>query len=408
MAAISWGELDITIQVVAQNYYPDNFRINDITAELVRQGHTVRVLTGLPDYSTSTVPKDYRFFRNRHQIVDGVAVTRVFTVARRKGVFFRILSYMSFMLTASLNLSFCLHPQSDVIFVYQLSPVFQILPAVVLKRRTKKLLAVYCCDLWPESMKAWGLTEKTLAFKLVKLFSAWLYRQADIVAITSRPFKEYLQNVCGVEESKIVYLPQHCEDDYAEIACQYEDNKCVDFLFAGNIGAVQDVDVILQAVARIKTKKLYRVHIVGDGSELEACKALAAQLAITERVIFHGRYPIEKMKDFYRLADCFLLTLRGGDFIGMTLPSKAQSYLCAGKPIVAAIDGAGYELITDANCGEAAVAGDINGLASKMTTIIENTEEYKAKGYNGRQFYEQHFTKQIYVDNLLCILRGSN
>ena len=53
------------ILVVSQNYYPDNFRINDITAELVKKGHKVTVLTGLPDYTTGKIPEEYHFFQEK-------------------------------------------------------------------------------------------------------------------------------------------------------------------------------------------------------------------------------------------------------------------------------------------------------------------------------------------------------
>lgn len=53
----------MNILVVSQYFYPENFRINDVAAALAEQGHRVKVLTGLPDYASSKVPREYRFFR---------------------------------------------------------------------------------------------------------------------------------------------------------------------------------------------------------------------------------------------------------------------------------------------------------------------------------------------------------
>lgn len=394
------------IQIVSEYFYPDNFRINDITQELVRKGNRVKVLTGLPDYATGYIPKEYRGFKKRKEIIFGAEIMRVSMTARRKGIIHRILNYGTFLLTSTLHALFSRKPDCDVIFVYETSPVFQALPAIVWKKRTGKKLVLYCLDIWPESIKAWGVGENNPVFKLVKAFSGWLYRQCDVVAITSAPFRDYLVKVCGVDNNKIAYLPQHAEDDYIHIACQYEENNCVDFLFAGNIGAVQNVDVILQATAYIATDRPFKVHIVGDGSELNYCKRSAEELALGEKVVFHGRHPLSAMKEFYKMADCFVLTLRGGDFIGMTLPAKAQGYLCAGKPLVAAIDGAGYDMIKEADCGEAVCAGNAIDLATAMTKIIDEHEIYRKKGYNGRRFYEKNYTKEIYIKNLLNIFEG--
>ena len=52
------------ILVVCQHFYPENFRINDITYELVKKGHDVTVLTGLPNYPEGKVFKGYHFFHD--------------------------------------------------------------------------------------------------------------------------------------------------------------------------------------------------------------------------------------------------------------------------------------------------------------------------------------------------------
>lgn len=394
------------IQIVSEYFYPDNFRINDIVLALTKQGHAVSVLTGLPDYATGYIPCEYHKFQRRKENILGADVHRVSMMARRTGTLFRMLNYGTFLFTSTLYALFTKRPNCDVIFVYETSPIFQALPAIVFKKRTKKKLVLYCCDLWPESMKAWGIQESNPIFKAVKWISGWIYRQCDIVAITSTPFRSYLTTVCGVDDQKIVYLPQHAEDDYADIACQYEDNDCIDFVFAGNIGSVQNVDIILRASAKINVDKHFMVHIVGDGSELENCKQLATELNLNSNIIFHGRYPLSEMKQFYKITDCFLLTLRSGDFIGKTLPAKAQGYLCAGKPIVAAIDGAGREMIEESDCGEVVAASDVDGLALSMTKVIDNFDFYKTKGKNGRKFYEQNYTKEIFMRHLLNILEG--
>lgn len=395
----------MNIFIVSEYFYPDAFRINDIVSELVLRGHQVRVLTGLPDYTASRIPKQYKFFRRRREMFSGAQVTRVPTIARRKGVLFRALSYGSFILSASAYALFARKKGCDVVWVYQTSPVFQAIPAVLLRKRWRCKLALYCCDLWPESLKAWDVPEQSLLYRMVGRLSGALYRACDEVSISSEPFSGYLREVCGVQETRISYLPQHAEDLYKGICGKYEENGCIDFLFAGNIGAVQDVECIIRACKGMRTEKRYCVHIVGDGSSLEACKTLAEELGLDESQLrFHGRHPVEEMERFYTLADCFLLTLRGGDFIGMTLPSKAQGYLSAGKPIAAAIDGAAAQMMIQADCGKGAPAGDSEGLARAMDDIADHFEQYKEKGRNGRQFYENHYTKEKFMDSLMGLL----
>lgn len=394
------------ILVVSQCFYPDDFRINDIVDSLVREGHSVRVLTGLPDYATSRVPREYRFFKKRRERWHGAEIVRVPTVQRRSGVLFRALNYVSFAFWGLLYVRIC--PKDvDVVFSYQTSPVLQAIPAVSFKKRAKIPLVLYCCDLWPESLKAWNVSENDPLFRLIHRISRRLYGSCDTVAITSKPFREYLREIDGVGDSRIVYLPQHAEDLYGDICGVYEDNGCTDFLFAGNIGAVQNVGCIVRAAAEIHTDAPFLVHIVGSGSAYDDCVALARQFGVTDRVIFHGKFPLSEMKRFYTMADCFLLTLRGGDFIGMTLPAKTQGYLCAGKPVVAAADGAVSGLIKEADCGDCVPAGDWKALAEAMTAVIADPEKYREAGRNGRRYFEEHFTRDIFMRSLTEILNGA-
>ena len=394
----------MNILIVSEYFYPDDFRINDIVCELVKMGHQVKVLTGLPDYTTSRIPKEYKWFRRRHEVYHGAEVVRVPTIARRSGLLFRVLNYGSFVISSYLYASFCRKKEIDVIFVYQTSPVFQAYPAKRLKKRTGKPLVLYCCDLWPESMKAWHVGEESLPFRVVKRISSRLYQACDRIAVTSTPFEGYLEDTCGVPEERISYLPQHAEDLYHDICGEYEDNGCIDFLFAGNIGAVQNVDCIIRAIPFVNTDKPYHIHIVGDGSELEACRSLASELGVERQITFHGRFPLSEMNRFYRMADCFLLTLRGGDFIGLTLPAKSQGYLSAGKPILGAIDGAASEMIREADCGECVPAGDYRALGEKISQMVENFAPYIEKGKNGRRFYEENYTKETFMRSLIKLL----
>lgn len=392
------------ILIVSQYFRPDNFRINDIAAALAEEGHTVRVLTGLPDYATSRVPEEFSWFRRRKERWNGVDIVRVPIIARRDGKFFRALNYASFAVTGWLYAKFC-KKQYDVVISYETSPIMQSIPAVAYKNRAKVPLLLYCCDIWPECLKAWNVAENSALFRSMYALSRWIYNEADLVPVTSRPFAAYLREVNAVPAEKIVYLPQHAEDIYADICGQYEDNGCVDFLFAGNIGAVQDVECIVRAAAFLPAETGWCIHIVGDGSQRAACEQLAAELGVGEHVLFHGKFPLAQMRRFYLLADCFLLTLRGDTAIGMTLPAKAQGYISAGKPIVAAINGAAADMIREADCGLCVPAGDAEQLAQAMREVLAQPALYRKKGQNGRQFYERNYTKTRFMQSLNGLLR---
>lgn len=389
----------MNIFVISQNYYPDNFRINDITASLVKRGHEVTVLTGLPDYATSKVPKKYKKFKKRKETIEGVSVIRVPIIARRRGAVFRSLNYLSFALTAALYCRFK-RLDFDVIYVYEVSPVTMAYPAVILKKKTKKKLFLYCLDLWPESVKVFGIKEQSIAYGMIHHLSKKLYQKCDRIAVTSKPFMDYLHQQNQIPRNKMVYLPQEADEAYLTMDLKPLDNKIVDFVFMGNIGKAQDVECIINAAEKIREVPDFKIHLIGDGSNYENCQKLVKDKSLDSIIQFYGRQPVEKMTAFYKLADACLLTLKCENYVGMTMPGKLQGYMAAGKPVIAAINGAAKEVIEAADCGLVTEAGNAEGLAVLLKAFIENPDRYVQCGEKGRHYFKAHFTIKTHLDQL--------
>jgi glycosyltransferase involved in cell wall biosynthesis len=387
------------ILVVSQYYYPEQFRINDICEQLVVDGHSVTVLTGLPNYPKGEIPNEYKWGKRRKEVVNGVNVIRSFEVARGKGAISLGLNYLSFMFSASLKI-LLMKKDFDLIFVYQLSPVTMVFPAIIAKKITKTPLYLYSCDIWPDSMKNIISDENNFIYMLVKRFSTYLYSNCDGIGITSKPFFQYFNEVHSIPLDKISYIPQHAEETYLSIN-ETEDNGVVDFVFMGNIGIAQDIDCVLDAVQQLENKLNFKVHFVGDGSYLENSKLVVKEKELFNHVIFHGRHPLHDMPKFYMLADACLLTLKGDSLVGLTMPSKLQGYMAAGKPIIGAINGSAQEVIKESKCGVCVNASDSEELAKAMQDFIENKYKYINCGDNGRKYFVENFTKKIYMEKLI-------
>lgn len=386
------------ILVICQYYYPEQFRINDICEQLVRDGHAVTVLTGLPNYPIGKVPDEYRWGKKRKEKINGVKVLRCFEIGRRMGAVGMALNYVSYMISASIKALF-LKKDFDIIFVYQLSPVTMTLPGVIIKKHSRKPLYLYCCDIWPDSIKNIISDESNFIYKIAKKFSRYLYSKCDAITVTSKPFIEYFNKEHLIPIERISYIPQHAEDIYLQMDFTPVDD-ITDFVFMGNIGITQDIECIIYAAEKIKHIRKFKIHFVGDGSCLEKSKALVQKKGLDDIVFFHGRYPLEKMPDFYRLADACLLTLKADNLIGLTMPSKLQGYMAAGKAIIGAINGAAQEVIMESQCGISVNASDSKALAEAMKDFIENPDKYKDCGKNGREYFKQHFTKDIFMKEL--------
>lgn len=390
------------IVIVGQYYWPENFLINDIAEDLVQRGHEVTVLTGLPDYATSVVPAEYKHGKNRDEVRNGVIIHRVPIIARHHGFFFRVLNYLSFWITSTMYAR-THHYEADVIMSYQTAPIFMGAGGIVLKKKLKKPLFFYCLDIWPDQMKIWGVNEKNPIFALVRRYCQYAYGAGDLVGITSRPFRRYLVEVNKVDDKKIVYLPQHSERMDVGENLTDPDKVQVDFIFAGNIGQQQNIECILKAISKVHTSKTYHVHIYGNGTSLESCKALASKLKINDKVTFYGRVTKEELKEIYPRMDAFLLTLCSESKIGFvanTVPAKLQGYMSAGKPIIAAVDGGAKEIIEECQCGIAVPADDVEGYAKAITEYIEHKERFVDCGERAKKYFDKNYDKKVVMDKL--------
>lgn len=387
------------ILVVCQYYFPEQFRINDICEQLVSKGHSVTVLTGLPNYPKGKIPIEYKWFKRRKEEINGVKVFRSYEIARGKSVLKLILNYLSYMISASIKIIFT-KKDFDIIFVYQLSPITMAIPAIVAKKITKKPIYLYSCDIWPESIKNIISNENSIVFRLLFKISSYIYKQCDGIGITSSPFFNYFNKVHLIPMDKLSYIPQHAEEIFLSIN-KPVDNGIIDFVFMGNIGLAQDIDCILNAVYLIKNDYKFKVHFVGDGSYLEQCKVVVHEKKLTNYIVFHGQHPTEDMSKYYLFADACLLTLKGGNFVSQTIPSKLQGYMAAGRTVLGAINGAAQEVIKESQCGESVKAGDYYALAKLMSDFIENPDKYKEKGENGRKYFVKNFTIERYMEKLL-------
>lgn len=389
------------ILTVCQHYWPERFQVTEVCEELARRGHKVTALVGIPNYPTGVVPEEYRDGGNRDQRVNGVRVVRCEEVPRSPGILGLARNYLSYMRGASHRLDGLSGP-FDVVFAYQLSPVLMAAPAAKAKRRFGVPELLYCADIWPDA--AMAMLPRGLGFVLpiIRRASTSIYASADAIATNSRAYIDCFESVHRLDRKRCSYLPQYADDACLDMDLSAAPAGKTRFAVMGNIGRLQDMPGMLRAVERLKDRDDFELHVVGTGSVIGQCEEYVRRNGLEGHVVFHGRRPYEEMPDFYRMADCCLLTLNvpGAPWISSTLPSRLQGYMAAGKPILAAISGSAAEVIGESGCGRAVAAGDDEGLASLMEDFIDHPGRYAGCGEAGRSYFRSHFTKERYMDGI--------
>ncbi len=390
----------MNILVICQYYYPEPFRITDI-CEALGKDASVTVVTGTPNYPMGEIYPGYETGQKSDEVRNGVKIHRLKTAPRKTGTLNRLKNYFSYARQSKKYVK-TLKDEFDVVLVNQLSPVMMAQGGIAYQKKYGKKLVLYCLDLWPESLCVGGVKKGSLIYKIFDRISRKIYRCADEILVTSRSFSSHLSEKFGIAQEKIRYLPQYAEAQFLDLK-EKEQTEEFHLLFAGNIGAAQSVDTIIEAARILKEEKVY-FDIVGDGTELDKVKALACDLP---NVVFHGRKPLEEMPKYYEMADAMLVTLTDDPIISLTLPGKVQTYMAAGKPVVGAINGETALVLDEAQGGYCGPAKNARVLAENILKL-KDSGQAREIGRSNREYYLSHFSKEVFIDSLSATLKSGD
>lgn len=390
------------ILFVCQYFYPEVFRGNDIAFHWAEQGHEVHVVSGIPNYPHGKFHEGYGLFRKRHEIVNGVKVTRLPIFPRGNGKIMLMLNYISYLVVAWVYMLFhAIGHKYDRVFVQQLSPVTMSAPGVLYKRLRKVPLYTWVLDLWPESLTAAGGINNKYILGFFRHYVKNQYKHSDKILISSKSFTKSILEY-GPYSDKIVYYPQW-SDGTGEVQDVQkfkslslpELPKGFKLMFAGAVGEAHGFECTMQTALLTKEHKDIKWIIVGDGRRLDWVRGFIKENGLEETVLTLGRFPSETMPWFFKQADVMLVTLSDNPLFRLYAPAKISSYMAAAKPIVAVLNGEGAEVIKEADCGWTLRAGDAEGFAKLAVELSQMDKAILAeKGENAAMYYNTYFVKE--------------
>ncbi len=398
------------ILVVSQYFWPESFRINDLAKTLSEKGIEVEALTGKPNYPEGTIYSGYRIWGCQREQFHNIALHRIPLIPRGKNNWFLLAAnYLSFIFFGLLCAPWLLRGQRyEAIFVYGTSPMLQAIPALFLGFLKNAPVVIWVQDLWPESLSATGHVQNLLALKLVERVVRFIYRHADLLLVQSRAFEEPVRGLAY--NTPITYYPNSVDasfslpttDSVSEIPGL---GSGFSVMFAGNIGTAQAVSVIVEAASMLKEYLDIHFVVLGDGSSRVWMLTQVQQRGLSN-LHLPGRFPVEMMHGLMQKASALLVTLADQPIFAATVPSKIQTYLAAGRPIIACLNGEGARLVIEAGAGLATPAEDAKALADAILLLYRKSpREREIMGNNGRRYYKQHFDHERLIDQLIVILK---
>ena len=130
----------------------------------------------------------------------------------------------------------------------------------------------------------------------------------------------------------------------------------------------------------------YKVKVVfaGDGDKRQECIIESEKMKISDKIIFLGN--VVDVRPVLLLMDIFVLMSKSETFSNAALEAMAMS-----KPVILSDVGGASEMVVEGLNGFLCPPGDIRGLASKLTAIIDK-KHFDDIGKQGRRIVESQFT----------------
>jgi glycosyltransferase involved in cell wall biosynthesis len=396
---------DKKVLIVTEVFSPEDFLINDLVFTWKNQGYDVSVLTRNPSYPAGTIFPGYRNPLFQKEVVNGVPVSRVqFIPGYKSSKFLKVLNYLWNMKLAWIWVILN-GRRFDSIYICQTGPLtFSSAGALIHKLYGTKT-TIWVQDVWPETVFAYGLAKKGLSRAILERFVKWVYSGCDTITVTSPGFIPLIGKHCPTK--KIEFIPQwslttRYSGDIGDGTDIIYPGK-FNFVFAGNIGKVQNLENVLRGFDRfikMTGAKETWLNLIGDGSHLEYLRDLV-QNNNFENINFRGRVKSSEMPVFYEKADVLLIALENTPIFNVTIPAKFQSCLNAEKPLFGIISGEVAHLITSHDLGWVATPDDIQEIATTFGAISSaDPLELREKTKNTTVLLTQQFSRNKAIQRI--------
>ncbi|GAB1544979.1 WcaI family glycosyltransferase [Scytonema sp. NUACC21] len=396
------------ILIYSYNYHPEPIGIAPLMTELaeglVKQGHQVRVITGMPNYPQREIYEEYRGKWFVTEYKNGVTIQRSYLRIKSKpNLIDRLLLELSFVFT---SLPQAVNGWRPDVILLTVPPLLVSLPAIFLGWIYNCPVILNVQDILPEAAVRVGLIRNKWMIRALEALEKFAYRRTHMISVIADGFVENLRNK-GVPAQKIFCIPNWVNVNFIRplpkqnnnfrAAYQLEDKFVV--LYSGNIALTQGLETVIEAAASLRHIPNIVFVVAGESRALQRlrkyCKSCGA-----DNVLLVPLVPREKLPDLLAAADLGLVVQKR-NVISFNMPSKIPLLLASGRPIVASVPASGTAARAVGKSGGGIVVAPESpqAMASAVLELYTNPAKAAKLSKQGRQFaIERYSFEQALAD----------
>jgi glycosyltransferase involved in cell wall biosynthesis len=396
----------LKVLIITERFYPEEFIVNDLAAGWAAGDFSVDALTQAPSYPAGRLFPGYGNAVFSSENWKGINIFRFFTVTGYKdSLALKLLNYVSFVVAGTVAALFKARGY-DRIFVYQTGPLTLAIPAVIAGRLYGIPVTIWTQDIWPDMVYSYGFKKTRLLDWFLGLIIRFVYANCAEILVSCEGFGRRIEEyVAGARITHCPNWPTVIPDGGTE---RMPLPAGFNFTFAGNVGKLQNLENILRGFAlAVKKQPELRLNIVGDGSHLEALKAIAKDEGVAG-VTFWGRYASHQMPAFFRASDVMIVALSNTPGLNLVVPAKFQAYLAFHKPVFAVMNGEVKRLVEEHGIGLSADPDSPEGIRDGFLEFYfrrqGGTDSFAA---NARRLLETQYDRARIIQGMRSRVAGA-
>ena len=379
------------VLIICSNFWPEPTGISvystDLATFLKQRGFEVSVLTGLPHYPWWKIPNEYI------NIADGESQHEIVRVIRVKHF---IPPKINVLLRAQYEFSLWwnLRRVSNRLVTKEYDVVISFIPTVAAgligERIAKKLgvpFGLIVQDLSGAGAKQSGVRGGALISLFANKIETSVIKAADSTVVVSAAMREALLKL-KLPSSKVLQIPNYSAKRIRGIDHELARKRFgwsrdeFSVVHAGNMGAKQDLENVIEASKTLIGNSKIRIYLVGHGNQEARLKKMCEGL---RNIALMPAVPDNLFSTLLSAADLLLVNERSSQ-IEMSLPSKLTSYLFSGRPVLAAVPrrGATWKFLD--GIAELVDAGNPSLLANAIKGLSQDTDKRNVLASKGLEF----------------------
>ena len=386
--------------IISQRFWPEENDINTVASCFADNDVKVDVLCGQPQSPEGRFLEGYKFKGHKKESFGNINIYRAAEIKKHGTLQKRyILNYFSFALTSFFRIRELNNNQYDAVFIWQTSPVFQGWTGLRLAKRRGIKAFIYVEDLWPEAFYRQMDIKDAILRGLFRRISSGQYKKAYRLLTASEETQRYLVREIADTPGRVIYIPPFVSDKF--LAQERIDKIRQRFLGSFNllyIGQIPDDDSfdIFLDLAQMLTGaaiKDIRMIFAGEGDGFEDFKKKIDKRGLYDMIFPEGKVPQKLLPGYIEAADAFIFAQKLDTDISYKPPKEIINFCGAGKPVAAAADMAGREVIKKAGCGFACAPEDEKGFFENILKLYKTPkEELVQMGERGRLYALENFS----------------